>query len=94
MKSKSSAVPIGTQRDTPGPVRDAATTVQQSVQPLAAKRPGEAITSADWNALAGSVGALAEAVSQLTRLVILAQRASRKNTGGRSGSSFIWWDRH
>ena len=25
-----------------GPVRDAATTVQQSVQPLAAKRPGEA----------------------------------------------------
>jgi hypothetical protein len=52
-----------------GPVRDAATTVQQSVQPLAAKRPGEAITSADWNALASSVGALAEAVSQLTRLV-------------------------
>jgi len=52
-----------------GPVRDAATTIQQTVQPLSTKRPGEAITSADWNALAGSVASLAEAVSQLTRLV-------------------------
>jgi hypothetical protein len=52
-----------------GPVRDAATTVQQTVQPLAAKRPGESITSSDWNSLAGSVASLAEAVSQLTRLV-------------------------
>ncbi len=52
-----------------GPVRDAATTVQQSVQPLTAKRPGEAITSSDWNVMASSLAALAEAVSQLTRLV-------------------------
>lgn len=52
-----------------GPVRDAASTVQQTVTPLAVKRPGEAITSADWNNLAGAVGSLAEGVVQLTRLV-------------------------
>ncbi|MBC6462879.1 hypothetical protein [Actinomadura sp. HBU206391] len=65
-------------RDTPiadipdanlGPVRDATTTVEQTVQPLATKRPGEAITAADWNTLAGNLGALANAVTQLTRLV-------------------------
>jgi hypothetical protein len=52
-----------------GPVRDATTSVQQTVQPLTAKRPGEAITSADWNTLASGVASLAEAVTQLTRLV-------------------------
>src|SRR2546422_175787 len=52
-----------------GPVRDATSTVEQTVQPLAGKRPGEAITAADWNALAGNVAAVANAVSQLTRLV-------------------------
>src|SRR4051794_32705566 len=43
-----------------GPVRDTASTVQQTVAPLAVKRPGEAITSSDWNNLAGAVGSLAE----------------------------------
>ncbi|WP_261565103.1 hypothetical protein [Frankia gtarii] len=65
-------------RDTPiadipdanlGPVRDATTTVEQTVRPLAAKRPGEAITAADWNLMAGNLAAVANAVTQLTRLV-------------------------
>jgi len=52
-----------------GPVRDAATTVQQSVQPLTSKRPGESINSSDWNSATSSIGSLADAVGQLTRLV-------------------------
>jgi hypothetical protein len=52
-----------------GPVRDATASVEQTVQPLAAKRPGEAITSADWNLMAGNLAGLAQAVTQLTRLV-------------------------
>jgi hypothetical protein len=52
-----------------GPVRDATTSVEQTVQPLTTKRPGEAITAADWNLLAANLAAVATAVTQLTRLV-------------------------
>ena len=52
-----------------GPVRDATTSVEQTVQPLAAKRPGEAITAADWNLMASNLAAFANAVTQLTTLV-------------------------
>jgi hypothetical protein len=51
------------------PVRDAVTSVGETVQPLAHKQPGEAIRSDDWNSMAGAIGDLASAVAELTRLV-------------------------
>jgi len=52
-----------------GPVSDAAQGVAETVLPLAQKQPGEAITAADWNAMASSIRDLALAVGELTRLV-------------------------
>lgn len=52
-----------------GPVSDAARTVAETVLPLSQKQPGEAITAADWNAMASSIRELALSVSELTRLV-------------------------
>jgi hypothetical protein len=51
------------------PVQDAVRSVADTVAPLAAKVPGEAILAQDWNAMASAIRDLAEAVSELTRLV-------------------------
>jgi hypothetical protein len=51
------------------PVRQMADSVAETVLPLAAKQPGEAIKADDWNLLASSIRDLAQAVSELTRLV-------------------------
>lgn len=52
-----------------GPVTDSVRSIAETVAPLSAKAPGEAIRASDWNALAGAVRDLAEAVAELTRLV-------------------------
>jgi hypothetical protein len=52
-----------------GPVSDAAQAVAETVLPLAQKQPGEAITAADWNAMASGIRELALSLSELTRLV-------------------------
>ncbi|HRC86157.1 MAG TPA: hypothetical protein PK413_11150 [Thermoanaerobaculia bacterium] len=52
-----------------GPVTDSVRSIAETVAPLSAKTPGEAIRASDWNALAGAVRDLAEAVAELTRLV-------------------------
>ena len=51
------------------PVADLARSVGETVAPLAAKTPGEAIRAADWNGLAGAVRDLATTTGELTRLV-------------------------
>jgi hypothetical protein len=51
------------------PVQDLAQSVAETVLPLTNKVPGEAILSRDWNTLSSAVRDLAQAVSQLTRLV-------------------------
>jgi hypothetical protein len=51
------------------PVLDTANSVAETVMPLAAKVPGEAILAQDWNAMAGAIRDLANAVAELTRLV-------------------------
>lgn len=51
------------------PVADLSTSIAATVAPLAAKTPGEAIRSSDWNALAGAVRDLANTNVQLTQLV-------------------------
>jgi hypothetical protein len=51
------------------PVQQAASETKALLQPLAAKAPGEVIRASDWNALAGAVQELANAVLQLTELV-------------------------
>jgi hypothetical protein len=52
-----------------GPVRDLADSVAETVAPLTAKQPGEAITAADNNTMAAGIRDLAETITQLTRLV-------------------------
>lgn len=52
-----------------GPVRDTATSVAETVLPLAGKVPGEAIKAEDFNLLASSIRDLALAMAELTRLV-------------------------
>src|SRR3954468_9836997 len=51
------------------PVQQTADSVRRRLAPLAAKGPGEAIRSADWNALVGGVADLASAVLELSKLV-------------------------
>jgi hypothetical protein len=51
------------------PVTQMADSVAETVLPLAAKQPGEAIKAEDWNRMASSIGDLARAVAELTRLV-------------------------
>jgi hypothetical protein len=50
-------------------VQDAARSIAETVTPLLGKVPGEAILAQDWNAMAGAIRDLAEAVGQLTQLV-------------------------
>jgi hypothetical protein len=52
-----------------GPVRDATQAVGETVLPLAHKQPGEAITAQDWNSMASGIRDLAQATTELTRLV-------------------------
>jgi hypothetical protein len=63
-------VPIN---DTPAvslaPVQQKASDIGNSLKPILAKSPGEAIRAADWNVLAGAVSDLAAVVGQLTTLV-------------------------
>jgi hypothetical protein len=65
-------------RDTPiedipdanlAPVRQMAESVAETLLPLAAKQPGEAIKSQDWNALVGGIRDVALAIAELTRLI-------------------------
>ena len=60
-------------RDVPdanlGPVQQAVSAARDSLTPVLAKAPGEAIRAADWNTLAGAVRDIADNVLQLTRLV-------------------------
>jgi hypothetical protein len=51
------------------PILDIAKSIGETVAPLAGKAAGEAIRSADWNAMAGAIRDLAGAVGELTRLV-------------------------
>lgn len=51
------------------PVADLARSVGETVAPLGAKTPGEAIRSSDWNALAGAMRDLSNGTGELTRLV-------------------------
>lgn len=51
------------------PVTDLASSVAETVAPLAGKQPGEAIRSDDWNAMAGGIRDLALAVAELSRVV-------------------------
>lgn len=51
------------------PVIDLAASVGETVLPLSNKVPGEAIRSADWNALAGAVRDLSTTTGELARLV-------------------------
>jgi hypothetical protein len=51
------------------PVQQMADSVSETVLPLAAKQPGEAIKAEDWNHMASSIRDLAQAVAELTRLV-------------------------
>jgi hypothetical protein len=52
-----------------GPVQDLTRSVAETVTPLAAKVPGEAILAQDWNTMAGAIRDLAGAVGELSRLV-------------------------
>lgn len=65
-------------RDTPiedipeanlAPVRQIADGIAEDMVQLSTKQPGEAIKAQDWNRLAGAIGDLAQAVTELTRLV-------------------------
>lgn len=60
-------------RDVPdadvGPVQQACEAIRSQLSPIAAKAPGEAIRSADWNTLVGAVADLAANVSQLAQLL-------------------------
>jgi len=51
------------------PVRDLATSVSETVTPLANKLPGEAILAQDWNSLASAVRDLSNAFNESTQLV-------------------------
>lgn len=51
------------------PVRQLAESVSTTIAPLGTKRAGEAIKADDWNAMASAIGHLAQAVSELSRLV-------------------------
>lgn len=51
------------------PVRQTAESIAETLVPLAAKRPGEAIRADDWNLMATSIRSLAETVGQLVGLV-------------------------
>lgn len=52
-----------------GPIRDIASSVAETLTPLANKQPGEAILAQDWNAMAAGMRDLANAVVEMTRLV-------------------------
>jgi hypothetical protein len=52
-----------------GPVRDTATSIAETVLPLAGKVAGEAIKAEDFNLMASSIRDLALAIAELTRLV-------------------------
>jgi hypothetical protein len=52
-----------------GPIRDVVASVAETLSPLAAKQPGEAILARDWNTMAASIRDLATAVGELTRVV-------------------------
>jgi hypothetical protein len=52
-----------------GPVQELAQSVAETVTPLGNKLPGEAILAQDWNAMAGAIRDLANALGQLTQLV-------------------------
>lgn len=51
------------------PVEEMARSVAETLNPLAAKVPGEAILADDWNTMASAIRDLAGAVAELTRLV-------------------------
>lgn len=51
------------------PVRDALQSVAETVLPLGHKQPGEAIRSEDWNALVSGLRDVAQAVTELTRII-------------------------
>jgi hypothetical protein len=51
------------------PVRQMTASVAETLLPLAAKQPGESIKAQDWNLMATSIRDLAQAVTELTRLV-------------------------
>lgn len=51
------------------PVRDTLQSVAETVLPLGHKQPGEAIRSEDWNALVSGLRDVAQAVTELTRIV-------------------------
>ena len=51
------------------PVQELAQSVAETVVPLGNKLPGEAILAQDWNAMAGAIRDLADALGQLTQLV-------------------------
>jgi hypothetical protein len=50
------------------PIGELAGSVGETVAPLSAKKPGEAILSQDWNALAGGIRDLSGAVQELTKV--------------------------
>lgn len=52
-----------------GPIAELARSVSETVTPLAAKLPGEAIRAGDWNTLASAVRDLSNTTGELTRLV-------------------------
>jgi hypothetical protein len=52
-----------------GPVRDRTQSIGETMLPLTRKLPGEAITAADWNAMASAIRDLSQTTGELTRLV-------------------------
>lgn len=52
-----------------GPVQQGVSAARDSLGPIQGKAPGEAIRSADWNALVGAVRDLSSNMLELTRLV-------------------------
>jgi hypothetical protein len=52
-----------------GPVQDLARSLAETITPLAAKVPGEAILAQDWNTMAAAIRDLAGTVGELSRLV-------------------------
>jgi hypothetical protein len=52
-----------------GPINDAAKSIAETITPLAAKKPGEAILAQDWNAMGSAVRDLANTLGQMVQLV-------------------------
>jgi hypothetical protein len=52
-----------------GPINDAAKSIAETVTPLAAKQPGEAILAQDWNAMGSAIRELANTLGQMVGLV-------------------------